>query len=143
MVNTHERILCFAKDKRSFEMVEGRGEVPLELKDMKRYSKILVDAGAREEVARFTAPSTGEPVVIYKHSGERVDSISLRSYESRKEEINAIYVDNLERVFRNTSIQEENEFQNRVLGFCGRGLYSADYLVSRGRRQGELITSYY
>lgn len=143
LVNTHEYIMAYAKDKSKFSVVENRGSIPLELKDMKRYCKIFRSPGERIEVARFIAPSTGEPVVIYEHKNFVIETISLRKFEDREEEVNAQYVENFTSIFRNTSVQEENEFQTRILESCGDGLYSADYLVSRGKKKGQQITAYY
>jgi len=143
VVNTHERIFVYAKDKKQFEAVDLSGSGALEAKDMKRYNQILLHPGEREEVARFVAPSTGEDVVIYKHSGYQTSAISLRKFEERKDEILEEYVQNFDSVYRLTSVQEENEFQNRIMNLCGDGLYSADYLVSRGRAKGEKTTTYY
>lgn len=143
VVNTHERVLVYAKDKKEFSAVDLSGSGALEAKDMKRYNQILLDRGQREEVARFVAPSTGEDVVVYKHSAYRTASISLRRIEERKDEIVTEYVENFDNVYRLTSVQEENEFQNRIMDLCGDGLYSADYLVSRGRAKGENTTTLY
>ncbi|WP_295937251.1 site-specific DNA-methyltransferase [uncultured Xanthomonas sp.] len=143
VVNTHERIFVYAKDKKKFVAVDLSGSGVLEAKDMKRYNQILLDPGRREEVARFVAPSTGQDVVVYKHSGYKTSSISLRKFEDRKDEILLEYADKFESIYRLTSVQEENEFQNRIMKLCGDGLYSADYLVSRGRAKGENATTYY
>jgi adenine-specific DNA-methyltransferase len=143
LVNTHEYILAYAKDKSLFGVVDNRGAAPLDLKDMKRYCRILHSPGDRQEVTTFIAPSTGQPVRIFKHRNYDIGTISLRKADERIGEINAEYVRHFQKVFRNTSIQEENEFQTRILGHCGDGLYSADYLVSRGKREGEFITAYY
>jgi adenine-specific DNA-methyltransferase len=143
VVNTHEYILWYTKEKVAFRAEDLSGSGLLEPKDMKRYNKILVSPGEREEVARFTAPSTGEPVVIYKHRGETIETISLRNFEDRREEIIDSYIKSFDRVYRLTSVQKENEFQNKILSLCKDGLYSADYLVSRGKREGERVTNYY
>lgn len=143
LVNTHECILCYAKDKTNFQISDNRGAMPIEAKDMKRYNRVFVSSGSREEVARFIAPATGEPVIIYQHKDYEIETISLRRFEERRDEILAIYIENFTKIFRNTSIQEENEFQNRILKQCGEGLYSADYLVSRGKKEGKQITAYY
>lgn len=143
LVNTHEYILCYAKNRSHFQVADSRGAAPIEAKDMKRYNRVFVSAGTRKEVARFIAPSTGQPVVIYRHDGYQIDTISLRKVEDRYEEILAQYIEHFPKIFRNTSIQEENEFQNRILGHCSDGLYSADYLVSRGKKEGQQITAYY
>jgi adenine-specific DNA-methyltransferase len=42
LVNTHEYILCYAKDRARFHVEDDRGAVPLEPKDMKRYNRMLV-----------------------------------------------------------------------------------------------------
>lgn len=143
LVNTHEYILCYAKDKAKFKVRDNRGAVLLLPKDMKRYNRVFVSGGQREEVARFVAPATGEPVVIYRHTGFETRTISLRKFEERYDDILAEYIEHFPSIFRTTSVQEENEFQNRILNHCGDGLYSADYLVSRGRREGEQVTAYY
>jgi len=72
-----------------------------------------------------------------------VRGIGVEPFEDRKDEILAEYVENFDRVYRLTSVQDENEFQNRIMELCGDGLYSADYLVSRGRAKGEHTTTYY
>jgi adenine-specific DNA-methyltransferase len=113
LVNTHEYVLAYARDKTVFEVRDNRGAVPLELKDMKRYNRILRSPGNRKEIARFIAPSTGQPVVIYQHTDFEIESISLRDAELRKEVIQRLYVENFKNVFRNTSVQTENEFQHQ------------------------------
>jgi adenine-specific DNA-methyltransferase len=143
VVNTHEYMLWYAKDKSAFRAEDLSGAGELEAKDMKRYNRVLVSPGTRTEVARFVAPSTGEPVVIYRHEGAQVKTISLRNFEEREDEINAEYVEHFVGIHRLTSVQKENEFQNRILSYCTDGIYSADYLVSRGKKEGERITSYY
>lgn len=143
LVNTHEYILCYAKTKTSFTAIDIRGGGEIAEKDMRRYNRVLANVGDRQEVSRFVAPATGEDVVIYKHDNFRIESISLRKFEERKNEIEAEYVSKLSKVFRGTSIQKENEFQNRIISLCGEGLYSADYLVSRGKRAGERTTGYF
>ncbi|PZR04354.1 MAG: site-specific DNA-methyltransferase [Archangium gephyra] len=143
LVNTHEYVLAYVRDRSQFVAADLSGEGPLEPKAMKRYNQIMVSPGERKEVARFTAPSTGEPVVIYKHDNVDVRTVSLRAFDSRRQEIDAEYVANFEKIFRLTSNQKENEFQNRIMSHCKDGFFSADYLVSRGRKEGEQATYYY
>lgn len=143
LVNTHESILVYAKDRNTHKIYNDRGLVGLEKKDMTRYNKYLKNSGSRKEVARFIAPATKEEVIIYQHEDYDIETISLRNFEEREEEINQIYVENFNEIFRNTSVQKENEFQNKILNMCGDGLFSADYKVSRGKNKGEWITAYY
>jgi adenine-specific DNA-methyltransferase len=143
VVNTHEYLLWYSADRSLYKAEDLSGSGTLEPKDMKRYNRILIAPGVRKEVARFDAPSTGEPVVVYKHEGAQINTISLKNFNDRKEEILEEYISNFDGVHRLTSVQKENEFQNRILSYCQGGLYSADYLVSRGKKEGERITAYY
>ncbi|MDD4020074.1 MAG: DNA methyltransferase, partial [Kiritimatiellae bacterium] len=141
IVNTKEHILVYSSDKSAMNDVQYEREI--EFETLKRYNKILTNAGDRELVDSFVAPSTGEDVKIYRHENFQIDTISLRNFAERKDEINREYVANFKNVFRLTSVQKENEFQNRILSLCRNGLHSADYLVSRGRFTGQHITLYY
>lgn len=141
IVNTKEHILVYSSDKSAMNDVQYEREI--EFETLKRYNKILSNAGDRELVESFVAPSTGEDVKIYRHENFQIDTISLRNFVERKDEINREYISNFRNVFRLTSVQKENEFQNRILSLCKIGLYSADYLVSRGRFAGKNITLYY
>lgn len=143
VVNTHENILCYAKNIKLFKARDLSGEGDFGYEEMKRYNKILKDVGEGKEVENFIAPSTNEEVSIFKHELFNIETISLKNFEKRESEIKKQYIDNFENVFRNTSIQEENEFQNKVLSICQDGFYSAKYLVSRGKHKGKWITAYY
>jgi len=143
VVNTHESILCYAKNRSDFSACDLSGEGDFGYEEMKRYNKILKKVGAGKEISRFTAPATNEEVVILKHQDFEIETISLRNFENREAEIKEIYLKNFDNTFRNTSIQEENEFQNKILSFCKDGFYSAKYLVSRGKHKGKWITAYY
>src|SRR5699024_7055282 len=87
LVNTHESILVYAKNKKAHTVFNNRGLVSLEKEDMKRYNKILKSPGSREEVHRFIAPSTKEEVIIYKHEDYELETISLRDFHNRENEI--------------------------------------------------------
>lgn len=143
LVNTHESILCYAKDKKAFIPNALSGESPFGYEVMKRYNKILQKVDQGKEISRFLAPSTGEDVILYKHDVFDVENISLKKFNEREDEITQQYIQNFESVFRLTSVQEENEFQNKILSICKDGLYSAKYLVSRGKNKGEWVTAYY
>ncbi len=143
LVNNSESILCFAKNKSKIKVINTEGNTLFTDKDMKRYNKIFLSFGKRKEIGRFKAPSTNEDVIIYKHVGYEIKTISLSSFEKRKDEIMKEYIKNFYNIFRNTIVQEENKFQTKIMNMCKDGLYSADYLVSRGKREGQKITSYY
>lgn len=143
LVNTHESILCYARSKPHFIPVDLSGEGEFSKKDMRRYNKYLIRVGNGTEHVRFIAPSTKEEVVIYHHPAYEIGTISLKKFDERYDEIYDEYLKRFEDIFRNTSIQEENKFQNRILGHCQDGFYSARYLVSRGKNKGQVITVYY
>lgn len=143
LVNTRESILVYAKDKSSMKIQEARTHKPLEKEVMKRYSSVLKDEGNKEEFLRFK-DSSNNNVIIYKHSNYQIDSISLRNFEKRKEEIYQSYNENYENIFRTTNPQKENTFQQKIISSLdSRGLYSVEYIPSRGKFKGEKTTLYY
>jgi adenine-specific DNA-methyltransferase len=143
LVNTHESIICFAKDKNVTNTEDLSGEYPFGYEEMKRYNKVLLSAGESEEIDRFEASATHEDVIIRKHANYSIQTISLKQFDSRRAEIEEQYLQNFDKIYRNTSVQAENEFQNKILDYCGDGLYSAEYTVSRGRNKGKKIIAYY
>jgi adenine-specific DNA-methyltransferase len=141
IVNTKEHILAYSFSKADLNDVFYEREI--EQKTLKRYAKYLISPGKRSRVDSFIAPSTGEEVVIYKHEAPEIGSISLRDFEDRKSEIMSDYRKHFDKIYRLTSVQAENEFQQKILRICGNGFFSADYLVSRGRHKGQMLTIYY
>lgn len=143
LVNTRESILVYAKDKPSMKIKEAKTYKPLDKEVMKRYSYILDDEGKKEELMRFS-DSTGNDVVIYKHTDYDIKSISLKNFEKRKEEIYKEYYDNYEKIFRTTNPQKENTFQQRIISSLdSKGLFSVEYIPSRGKFKGQKTTLYY
>lgn len=143
LVNTHESIICFAKNKSQMKVYDLSGDAAFSQKEMKRYNKILESVDEGEKIHSFIAPSTKEEVIIKKHIDYKISTISLRDFDKNIDTILEQYINNFDKIFRNTSVQEENQFQNKILQFAKDGLYSATYLVSRGKNKGQVITAYY
>lgn len=141
-VNTTEHILVYKKEELCVNNVLGTEE--LELKTMKRYNKVLVNEGERKLVEEFLAPSNRLPVKIYKHTNFEIETISLRSPQTRMREINEEFVSKFDRIFRTNNVQKENEFQNKLLSKMDKKfLYTVDYTPSRGKNVGKETTLYY
>jgi len=142
-VNTAEYILLYKKG-----LLCPGGDVqaytPLDFKTMKRYTKVLVSEGEKRLVREFRAKSNGLPVRVYLHTGFSIRSISLRDYEGRKEEIQAEFVRQFDKLFRTTNPQKENAFQNELISAMDqKSLYTVDYVPSRGKYKGKPVTLYY
>jgi len=143
LVNTRESILVYAKDKTSMKIKEAKTHRPLDKEVMKRYSYILENEGTKEELTRFN-DSTGNDVIIYKHNNYDIKSISLKNFEKRKEEIYKEYFDNYEKIFRTTNPQKENTFQQKIISSLdSKGLFSVEYIPSRGKFKGQKTVLYY
>ena len=110
---------------------------------MKRYSKVLGDAGSRELICEYPAPSNGELVRIFKHTNYDIEPISLRNFEANEQNIRRIYREKFAQIFRTTNPQQENSFQQEIISRIGNTLYSVDYIPSRGRYQSQDTTLYY
>ena len=142
LVNTTEHILLYkkgalpTKDNQSYE--------ELGMNIMKRYNKYVSNFGKRELVREFTAKSNGELVRVYRHTGFEIQSISLKNASDREEELRAEFAEHLDTLFRGNRVQKENEFQNDIIaGLDKDGLYSMDYIPSRGKNEGQQTTLYY
>lgn len=142
LVNTTEHILLYKKgvlpekDNQSYE--------ELGMNIMKRYNKYVSDFGNRELVREFIAKSNGETVRIYKHTGFKIQSISLKNASKRERELRTEFASHLETLFRGNRVQKENEFQNDIIaGLDKEGFYSMDYIPSRGKNEGQKTTLYY
>ncbi len=143
LVNTHEYVLVFAKDIASIDLAQALSRYPLEKKVMQRYRYILKNKGSKKLIGEFASKSNGEMVKIYKHSDYDIESISLRSFADREEEIREQYKNNFENIFRTTNPQKENSFQHELISRMDKNLYSVDYIPSRGRYKGQEVTNYY
>lgn len=144
VVNVTEYITVFAKDRTQFSAHDMETAVPLEKKHMQRYNSILKSTGDKKLFRTFTSKSTGEEVKIYKHSDYEIDTISLRNFANREDEIREIYDENYDYIYRLNIPQDENTFQWDIINsFEDDELYSVEYLVSRGKSKGKVVTNYY
>lgn len=142
LVNTTEHILLYkkgvlpTKDNQSYE--------ELGMNIMQRYNKYVSNFGNRELIREFVAKSNGELVRVYKHTGFEIQSISLKNSSDREKELRTEFAKHLDTLFRGNRVQKENEFQNDIIaGLDKDGLYSMDYIPSRGKNEGQHTTLYY
>lgn len=142
-VDTAEYILLYKKQS-SVELNNITNNIPLDLRVMKRYKKILIDEGSKELIKEFPSRSNDLPVKIYKHKNFKMSSISLKEYEKRKEEINKEYAIYYDQIFRTTNPQKENSFQNDIISNLDKSsLYTVEYTPSRGKYKNIPTTLYY
>ncbi|MCB0369638.1 MAG: site-specific DNA-methyltransferase [Bdellovibrionales bacterium] len=144
VVNVTEYINVFCKSANDFKPFDLQSSVPLEHKHMKRYNAILKSEGKRKLYKTLKSKATGEEVKIYKHSGYEIEKISLAKFGERKDEIEEIYNNNFDNIFRLNVPQDENTFQWSIIdSFDDDELYTVEYLVSRGKHKGQIIKNYY
>ncbi len=143
IINTTEFILVYAKNKKNLKSYEVKSSEMLDFEAMKRYKQILRNSGKKELVHQFRAASNKEFVKIYRHSDFKVESISLAKIEEREPKIRKIYLDNFDKIFRTTNPQVENKFQQELISKMSEGLFSVEYIPSRGKYEGQRITRYY
>lgn len=144
VVNITEYITIFCKNRENFSAHNLESFVPLELKHMKRYNSIFRKEGSKKLFKTFVSKSTGTEVKIYKHSNFEIERISLEKFEKREKEIRKTYDENFNKIFRLNIPQDENTFQWSIIdSFEDDNLYSVEYLVSRGKNKGKIVTNYY
>lgn len=112
-INNSEHIIIYSNGV--FEYNEVLGSTPLEFKTMKRYNKVLVDEGTRELVYTEISKLNGLPIKMYRHTGFRVETISLRNFKNREKESRNQFVENFQNLFRTNNVQKENKFQNDLM----------------------------
>ncbi|KAB2952159.1 site-specific DNA-methyltransferase [Heliorestis acidaminivorans] len=143
LVNTHEFILVYAKNKSMLDKLEAKTYKPLDKEIMKRYSKILKKTGTKIKIDEFYSAANNEKVEIYQHKDFEIETISLRNFNSREAEIRKLYYENFNLIFRTTNPQKENSFQQKILEKIDKDLYSVEYVPSRGKYKGVPTTLYY
>lgn len=142
-VDTTEYILIYEKKKNQLKFNEILKSNILDYEVMKRYNKKLLDVGQKQLVDEFVSKSNGEPVRIYKHYDYQIETISLRKFEERELEIRKEFKDAFDCVFRTTNPQIENSFQQELLSKMDGGLFSVEYIPSRGKYKNESKTIFY
>lgn len=143
LVNTHEFILVYAKNKSNLSSIEAKVYKPLDKEVMKRYSKVLLDEGTKELIAEFVAPGNGESVKIFKHIDYQIETISLKDFSRRESEIRDTFLNQFDKIFRTTNPQKENSFQQKIINQIDPGLHTVEYIPSRGQFSGQMTTLYY
>lgn len=141
-VNNSEHILVYSKG--AFEYNDVLGTTLLEFKTMKRYNKVLKNEGTKRLIHTEISKSNGLPVRIYEHSGFKIETISLRDYKTRENEIRKEFVKNFNYLFRTNNVQKENKFQNYLMSRMDKShLYTVEYVPSRGKYKNKETTLYY
>lgn len=140
ILNTKEYILVYSLDKRSFNEIGY--ERPIDKEVMRRYSKVLLDAGNRVLIDEIE--TSGQVARLYRHDDVRISSISLRTFETRRDEIDAQFMKSFDCIFRTQNVQKENSFQNSIISRLKKDeFYSLEYVPSRGKYKGSDKTLYY
>lgn len=140
ILNTKEYVLIYSFDKRQFNDVGN--ERPIDKEVMRRYNRVLEHEGEREFVAELKGRMGAAR--LYKHAGVRIENLSIRNFDARKDEIEFVYKEQFERIFRTQNVQKENTFQNDVISRLQKDqFYSLDYVPARGRYKGSEKTLYY
>src|SRR5690606_13040206 len=98
--------------------------------------------GEKELVEEIESP--GGLARLFVHQNFRIGSLSIRDFDSRRDEIELQYIRSFERVFRTQNVQKENVFQNNIISKLSKDrLYSLDYVPARGRYKGTDKTLFY
>jgi adenine-specific DNA-methyltransferase len=140
ILNTKEYIVIYSLDKRRLNDVGN--ERPIDRSVMRRYNKVLENPGERELIAEIDGQAG--TARLYRHEGFSINSLSIRDFDARRSEIESLYMESFERIFRTQNVQKENTFQNDVISRLEKDrFYSLDYVPARGRYKGTDKTLYY
>lgn len=143
IINVTEYILTYAKDKFLLDKSDYLVSREIELKSLKQYTEFIADNGKRKLIGEFVAKSTGLPVKIYQHKNYKIEKIKLSDFDKNREDVIKKYIKNFETVFGTNAPQKENTFKVDLIKRMDGGLWSVDYVSSRGKRKGENVTDYF
>jgi adenine-specific DNA-methyltransferase len=72
-----------------------------------------------------------------------IETISLKDFNRREEEIRNTYLNQFDQIFRTTNPQKENSFQQKIINQIDGVLHTVEYIPSRGQFSGKETTLYY
>jgi len=144
IIDTTEYILCYAKDRLSYKMFKSQKMYPIERRTLQQYNKILRFEEDNKLLVNEFNDSYGNPVKIFKYNSYSLDNISWKNADERYEEIINQYIINYDQIVRLSNQQEESTFQQFLISkLDGKSLYEIQYIPSRGKRKGKLISAFY
>lgn len=141
ILNTTEFILVYANNKNKCKFNDVYNYFEIDLETMKRYNAILVKNGNKKLIKKFFSKSNKEEVKIYKHENYEIKKISLKNFEDNIKKIKQAFKTNFSSIFRTTNPQ--SDFQQELIKYMSSGLYSVDYIPSRGLKKGQETTNYF
>lgn len=144
LVNVTEYILAYTKDFSNFQRKVLVASELFPEKTLRKYNRILLNAGKRHPLFSFKAKSNELAVKVFKHAHYEINTISYRNAERRRGEILHGYIDNFDKIFATFLVQKENQFQHFIISkLPDDGLYSVDYTPSRGKHKERATTLFY
>jgi len=141
ILNTTEFILVYGKDKPLVRFNGVYNTFEIDKETMKRYKSVLINPGKRKLIKTLISKSNGEEIKIYKHENESIENISLKNFDIRLTEIKKEFSIHYNNIFRTTNPQ--SDFQQEIINQIDDGLFSIDYIPSRGNKKGVLTTNYF
>ena len=134
--NIVENIYCYAKNKTLLNVNNVSKTRIADDKYLQPYSYLLIDFGKKEFVKSITSKS-GIEIQIYKHNNFEIDRID-------KKDRKKLVINNHSIVFRLDHSQPEYTLQTMILKEIEKeGLFSVEYIPSKGKNVGKNIITYY
>ena len=144
-----EYLLVYAKDREHWSMnqiYEERNlvEVIAEKSDAGKsfeYRQVLVKAGEKKKFGE-TLDGSGNPIVIFQHTGYEMKSVRQLAKEEGLMEID-IYIKCFGQIHRITNAQTSIRTRVNEATNNDPGLFSIEYVPRSGKSKGKLATSWY
>jgi len=140
-----EYILIYALNKKqgllnkdSKKLTEATDKV------LEQYYLILETSGKKKLVKRFD-DIQGNIVEIYEYSKHELKSMPRKLLRDNKAKYLKLFINKFNKIVQSVGVQEESSFQQRIMG-CLKSktkLYSAKYIVSKGKRKGIEAEDYF
>ena len=148
-----EYILMVAKNAESFELKfvpQKRQELTEYIENYItsgkswKYTSVFQEIDEGEYIKSFEA-GNGDEIKLYRHHNYEISSINRIANTQYNGNIRQAYGSNINRIFRTTNAQ--TSIRTKVIEhtqqFNNRGIFSIEYVPTKGKNAGKLIRSYY
>ena len=99
---------------------------------------LVLSAGDQKRVVKQFIDIQGNTFKLYEHASYKLDSMPKKLLRENKDKYLKLFINNFKNIVQSVGVQEESSFQQRILESAKNKakLYSAKYIVSKGKRKG-------
>ena len=135
IITIAEYILCYSRNFTQGKLKHIKKQYKATDKIMSQY-RLTLTLGGEELVEQFQNGENNSPVSIYKYSYYQANTLPTRTSKSE-------YITRFSEFYQSVGIHEEHSFMQRILERLHDDvLYRIEYVPTRGKSAGKVVSSY-